>query len=186
MEKKTAHLHENTGKAAIRRHQQTRSRCPAVLVFSLPMLTCYIFLSFWLLCFSPLTSSFIYLLFFGIACPGIIVLRIERYELLCNYLVLFPSSAHCHQCQCTHDDKSAIACLSSWAREGGCLVVFLQSKTDTFSKSYFCGYKYLFFFLMSEHKNPELHNDLTNIIPPQFKNPLSFKITVTERPCIFH
>lgn len=33
---------------------------------------------------------------------------------------------------------------------------------------------------MYEHENPELHNKLTNIIVPQFKNLFSFKITDTE------
>lgn len=75
------------------------ARCSPVLFFFWPMFTWCVFLLFSLLCFSPLTSLFIYLCFFAIARPGIIVRRIEWCELLCNGLIQFPSAARCHQCQ---------------------------------------------------------------------------------------
>lgn len=102
MAKKTAHLHENTSETAIRRCRRTchpfemlpnwkdwagwilsHSRCPAALVFSRPMLTYYIFLSFWLLCFSPLTSLFIYLLCFFLASPVLGLFCSEESSMKC-------------------------------------------------------------------------------------------------------
>lgn len=149
-----------------------------------------------LLCFSPLTSLFIYLSFFWH--------RLSWDYCAANRTSCCVTAWFCFkaphaafsvsvslQCQTGGEICNRTFIIMGRHIEGGCLVGFsasLQIKPNNFPKRYFCGYEYLpiFFFFKCVNIKTLRSTMSTNIIPPQFKKALSFKITVTQRPCIFH